>query len=369
VVDVADIVRAVWPGYGAKFGRLIPPEQRAAVRAMLRCRTPALGGQVYHCACGGVHYTYHSCNHRACPKCGWQNNTDWLERQQARRLPLPYFLATFTVPAELREPIRSAMQVWYGALLKESAGALQDLAAQPRHLGAELGLTAVLQTWTRDLRYHPHVHVLVPGGGLSADGLRWLRVKDAAFCLPQEKLAARFKGRLKAWLQQEQPELFKAVPAKAWWRKWVVDLQAVGSGAAALKYLAAYVHRGPLHPARLKAWDPPASDSGATSGGNVTFSYRDGAGRERRSVVSGMEFVRRLLQHVPPKHFQRVRHSGWRAAAARAKWERIVALLDWRAPRLPPATKKPQPVLCPGCGKAMRLIGTLARSPPGRVEG
>jgi hypothetical protein len=383
VVDVADIFRAVWPGYGAKFGRLIPPEQRAAVRAMLRCRTPALGGQVYRCdsdesraGCGGTHYAYHSCNHRACPKCGWEDNTDWLERQQARLLPLPYFLVTFTVPEELREPIRSAMKVWYGALLKESAGALQDLAAQPKHLGAELGLTAVLQTWTRDLRYHPHVHVLVPGGGLSADGLRWRRVKDAAYFLPQAKLAARFKGRLKAWLQQEQPELFQAVPAKVWWRKWVTDIQAVGSGAAALKYLAAYVHRGPLHPARLKSWDPPASGSGATSGGNVTFSYRDGAGQERRCTVSGMEFVRRLLQHVPPKHFQRVRHSGWRAAAARAKWERIVALLDWRAPLPQPSTpinreqaKNPQPVLCPGCGKAMRLIGTLARSPPGRVEG
>ena len=359
MVDVAEILRAVWPGYGAQFGRWIPPEQRAAARAMLRCRTPALGGQVYRCDCGGTHYTYHSCNHRACPKCGWDDNTDWLERQQARLLPLPYFLVTFTVPEELREPIRSAMKLWYGALLKESAGALQDLAAQPKHLGAELGLTAVLQTWTRDLRYHPHVHVLVPGGGLSADGLRWRRVKDAAFCLPQQKLAARFKGRLKAWLAAEQPELFQAVPAKVWWRKWVVDLQAVGSGAAALKYLAAYVHRGPLHPARIKAWD----------GHNVTFAYRDGAGQERRAVVNGMEFVRRLLQHVPPKGFQRVRHCGWRAAAARAKWERIVALLDWRPPLPQPSTKNPRPVRCLDCGKIMRLIGTLARSPPGRVEG
>ena len=190
---------------------------------------------------------------------------------------MPYFLVTFTVPEELREPIRSAMKVWYGALLKESAGALQDLAAQPKHLGAELGLTAVLQTWTRDLRYHPHVHVLAPGGGLSADGLHWRRVKDAAFFLPQQKLAARFKGRLKAWLQAEQPELFQAVPAKAWWRKWVVDIQAVGSGAAALKYLAAYVHRGPLHPARLKAWDACAEATSRSVTG--TARARNGAAR------------------------------------------------------------------------------------------
>ena len=124
---------------------------------------------------------------------------------------MPYFLVTFTVPEELREPIRAAMKLWYGALLKESAGALQDLAADPKHLGAELGITAMLQTWTRDLRYHPHVHVLVPGGGLTPNRLRWVRVQNPEFFLPQVKLAARFKGRLQAWLKQHAPhELFAA---------------------------------------------------------------------------------------------------------------------------------------------------------------
>jgi hypothetical protein len=256
------------------------------------------------------------------------------------------------VPEELREPIRAARKPWYGALLKESAGALQDLAAQPKHLGAELGLTAMLQTWTRDLRYHPHVHLLVPGGGLTPNRLRWVRVRDGEFLVPQAKLAARFKGRLKAWLKKNEPELFKGVPAKVWWLKWVADVQAVGSGEAALKYLAAYLCRPPLHESQIERWDAQG----------VTFRYRENGGVQKSRTVSGQEFVRRFLQHVLPKGFQRVRHYGWRAAAARTRWERILALLDWK----PSAVVKPMPApppKCPGCGKTMFLIGTLPRAP------
>ncbi|MFA6047133.1 MAG: transposase [Phycisphaerales bacterium] len=350
---LADILAAHWPAYRARFGKLIPAEQPAAVRAIRRCRTSALGGQLYRCGCGREHYAYHSCNHRACPRCGDDDATAWLEAQRTRLLPVPYFLVTLTVPAELREPIRAARTLWYGALLKEGAGALQDLAAQPKHLGAELGLTAVLQTWTRDLRYHPHVHLLVPGGGLTADQLRWVRVKDREFLVPQVKLAARFKGRLKAWLQAEQPELFQAVPARVWWVKWVADVQPVGSGEAALKYLAAYLCRPPLHESQLETWNAQ----------RVTFRYRENGGTPKRGTVSGSEFVRRVLQHVLPKGFQRVRHYGWLGAAAKARRERIAALLDWRAPALVTPLPLPPPK-CPGCGRVMRLIGSVARKPP-----
>lgn len=350
---LAEIFSAHWPAYVAKFGRLIPPEPRAAVRAILRCRTPALGGQLYRCGCGKEHYAYHSCNHRACPRCGQDDAAAWLAQQQTRLLPVPYFLVTLTVPAELREPIRAAMKEWYGALLKEGAGALQDLAAQPKHLGAELGVTALLQTWTRDLRYHPHVHLLVPGGGLTADGLRWLRVKDREFFLPQVKLAARFKGRLKAWLQAEHPDWFKAVPPKVWQVKWVSDIQPVGSGAAALKYLAAYLCRPPLHESQIEGWNAQ----------RVTFRYRENGGAVKRGTVSATEFVRRVLQHVLPKGFQRVRHYGWLGAAAKTKRERIGALLDWKAPALVPPAPVPPPK-CPGCGKVMVLLGSVARKPP-----
>lgn len=160
------------------------------------------------------------------------------------------------------------------------------------------------------------------------------------------KLAARFKGRLKAWLQAEHPERLARVPARAWQVKWVADLQAVGSGEAALKYLANYLCRPPLPESQLEAADRQS----------VTYRYRDNGGVVQRVTVSGGEFVRRLLQHVPPKGFQRVRHYGWLGAAAQAKRERIAALLDWRAPaRVPP---------CPGCGQPMILIGAVARKPP-----
>lgn len=352
---LAEILAAHWPAYAARFGRALPEEQRAAVRAIRRCRTAALGGELYRCACGQSHYAYHSCNHRACLRCGRDDAAAWLAAQRTRLLPVPYFLVTLTVPAELREPIRAAQKLWYGALLKAGAGALQDLAAQPKHLGAELGMTALLQTWTRDLRYHPHVHLLVPGGGLTANQLRWVRVQDAAFFLPQAKLAARFKGRLQAWLQRDEPQLGARVPLKVWWRRWVADIQPVGSGEAALKYLAAYLCRPPLHESQLETWDAQS----------VTFRYRENGGAQSRCTVSGQEFVRRFLQHVLPKGFQRVRHYGWLGAAALTKRERILALLDWRTPELVPPAPMPPPV-CPCCGKTMRLIGTLARSPPGR---
>jgi hypothetical protein len=352
---LAEILLAHWPAYVAKFGRLIPAEQHAAVRAILRCRTPALGGQRYRCACGREHFAYHSCNHRACPRCGQADAAEWLARQRTRLLPVPYFLVTFTLPEQLREPIRAAMKPWYGALLKEGSAALQDLAAQPKHLGAELGLTAMLQTWTRDLRYHPHVHVLVPGGGLAPNRLRWVRVQDAGFLLPQVKLAARFKGRLKTWLKQHEPELFQQVPAKVWWMKWVTDIRPVGSGEAALKYLAAYLCRPPLHESQIERWDAQ----------NVTFRYRQTGGTPKTCTVSGTEFVRRFLQHVLPTGFQRVRHYGWRGTAAKTKWERILALLDWKCPDLVKPAPIPPPQ-CPGCGKTMWLIGTMPRAPTER---
>jgi hypothetical protein len=341
---LADLLTAHWPAYLAKFGRLIPAEQHAAVRAILRCRTPALGGQFYHCACGQHHFSYHSCNHRACPRCGRDDAALWLERQRTRLLPVPYFLVTLTVPEQLREPIRAAQRQWYAALLRESAGALQDLAAQPKHLGAELGITAMLQTWTRDLRYHPHVHLLVPGGGLTPDGLRWKRVKVAV--LPAAG-SWRASSRLKTW-RGEQPG---CQPCPRGGGSYGGGHPGRGPGGG-LKYL--------LIPVQTTA-APPSRTLDAQ---HVTFRYRENGGAQRHCTVTATEFLRRFLQHVLLRGFQRVRHYGWQGAAAQAKRERIHALLDWR----PPALVKPTPVpppKCPGCGKPMRLIGPLARSPPG----
>ena len=203
------------------------------------------------------------------------------------------------------------------------------------------------------LRGHPHVHLLVPGGGLTANGLRWRRVADPQFLFPQAKLAARFKGRLQAWLKREHPQQGTTLPPKVWWIKWVADVQPVGSGEAALKYLAAYLCRPPLHEAQLEACDNQT----------VTFRYRDHGGAEQRCPVRGDEFVRRFLQHVLPKHFQRVRHYGWLGAAARKKRERIHALLDWKPPTVVKPAPTPPPT-CPVCGKPMVCFAQLPRAPP-----
>ena len=315
-----------------------------------------MGGQLYRCECGQEHHACHSCNHRACPQCGHADTTEWLERQRRRLLPVPYYLITFTVPEQLRSIIRSNQKVLYALLLRQSAGALQDVARQHKDLGAQLGLLAVLQIWTRDLRFHPHVHCVAPAGGLSADGLRWVRPKRHGYFLPQSVLALRFRTRLKQALQQDHPQLFIQIPRVVWSLNWVADVQPVGSGEPALKYLAAYVYRTAFSAERILADD----------GRHITFSYRDSKDRRARALrLPAESFLHRFLQHVLPRGFQRVRYFGWLSPAAKARFERIAALLDWQAPALTATTSLPPPE-CPSCKKPMKLIGRLPRAPPQR---
>lgn len=350
---LAEILQTHWPANVARFGRLLPPEQYAAVRAIRRCRTAALGVQLYGCGCGRRELVYHSCNHRACPQCGHADATAWLEQQRRRLLSVPYYLVTFTVPQQLRNVIRTNQKLCYPLLIREAAYALLDVGREHKDLGAQLGLLAVLQTWTRDLRFHPHVHCVVPGGGLSTDQLRWVRPKSAEYFLPQAVLAQRFRTRLKHALQQAAARLFLQIPRAAWQLNWVADVQPVGRGEPALKYLAAYVYRNAFSAEKIVADD----------GQHVTFSYRDNQGRTQQLTLPAEKFLHRFLQHVLPKGLQRVRHFGWLSPAAKARFERVRALLDWQPlPQLP--TLNPQPPQCPCCKKPMLLLGRLARPPP-----
>ena len=355
MIRLAEVLRRHWPAYERKYRARLLPSHRRAVAALLSCRTPVLGGQLYRCDCGQEHYAYHSCNHRACPQCGHADATEWLLRQRRKLLPVPYYLVTFTVPAQLRQVIRSHQKELYVLLLRESAAALRDLARDHKNLGAQLGVLTVLQTWTRDLRYHPHVHCVVPGGGLSADRLRWVRPKHAAYFLPQAALAWRFRSRLKARLQQDHPALLAQIPPGVWGRPWVADVQPVGSGEPALKYLAAYVYRTAFSAERIVRDDAQG----------ITFSYRDRqAGQTRTVCLSPGRFLHRFLQHVLPLGFQRVRAFGWLSAAAKTSWLRVCALLDWQAPAPTPPAPLPPP-LCPRCHKPMHWVGRLPRAPPG----
>ena len=355
MIELAEVLRRHWPAYEATFGSRILPSHRRALEAILRCRTRALGGHVYWCArCTELDYSYHSCHHRACPRCGHREATHWIARQQARLLPVPYFLVTFTVPAELRPIIRSHQKVFYALLFSESAATLQEVADSPKYLGAELGMLGVLHTWGRQLIYHPHVHYIVAGAGLSSDQLRWVRLKDPNYFLPQQVLARRFRNRLRQILQREHPAIFRLIPAAVWRADWVADVQPAGSGQGALNYLSAYVYRTALSSQRILA----------DQEGQITFRYRDTEHGHWHSLsVSAEEFLRRFLQHVLPSGFQRVRYYGWWSAAAKARWERILALLDWRVslvPKLAPLS----PPLCRHCQQPLLWVRHLPRAPP-----
>ena len=354
MIELAEILRRHWPAYQAKFGDAILPSHRAAVAAILSCRTAQRGGQLYRCAeCQHEHYAYHSCHHRACPKCGHDQTTEWIARQQTRLLPVPYFLLTFTVPEGLRALIRSHQKIFYTLLFAQSAATLQEIAAHPKHLGAELGFLGVLHTWSRQLIFHPHIHYVVPGGGLSSDGLCWMRVKNPDFFLPIKVLARRFRNRLRQVLEKDHQDLLKQIPAQVWRQEWIVDAQPVGSGQSALKYLAAYVYRTALGAQRLVGEHE----------GQVTFTYRDSEdGQRKLATVAAEEFIRRFLQHILPAGFQRVRYFGWWSAAAKKRWQRLLTLLDWRAPERPlPDTWL---LLCPQCQKPMQWVKSLPRAPP-----
>jgi hypothetical protein len=350
--SLADVLRRYWPAYEQQFGAQILPSHTRAVRAILACRTAQLGGEIYRCArCRQDRYVYHSCNHRACPRCGHAEATEWLQRQQRKLLPVPYYLITFTVPADLRPWLRSHQQAGYAALLQASAATLQDVARRPKYLGAELGILSVLHTWGRQLQFHPHVHCVVPAGGLRADGLRWCRPPSPDFFLPQRVLAARFRTRLRDALAAAADAA--TIPAAVWRQKWVVDVQPVGSGASALKYLSAYVYRTALGSRRLLA----------DADQHVSFEYKDsGDGTLHTLRLPAGEFIRRFLQHVLPRGFQRVRYYGWLSPAAKVRWQRILGWLAHPAAPLEPPAPKP-PRCCSHCGEPLYRIGRFVRAP------
>ncbi len=371
------------PEYLQRFGPSLPARQRQVLQRILACRTPALGGQLFGCReCGTYHYRYHSCNDRHCPLCGQTDADQWLARQASRLLlPTPYFLLTFTVPEPLRPWIRSHPQAGYDLLFEASAQALQDLAANPKRLGASLALLGVLHTWSRTLIYHPHIHYLVPGGGLRPDQRQWVAAKTN-FLLPVVPLSDHFRQLFYQALQKQHPAALQSLPRKTWQQRWVVHSLPVGSGQNALHYLSRYVFKTATGN-RALALCPS---------GQVRWPYRDSATGQRRTLdLAPGELLRRFLQHVLPAGYHRVRCFGWFHPAARPKLNRVRALLKqgpvltpaeraaWQpSPQtletLPPADPSLAPTpQCPHCHKPMVLLGrwpvgqsppALARAPP-----
>ena len=275
---------------------------------------------------------------------------------------MPYFLVTLTVPAELRGAFARQPSAMHDLLFRESAASLQQVAAERRLLGAELGFVGVLHTWGRQLQHHPHVHYIVPGGGLGSDGKRWVPARQADWLVPVQKLAAVFRAGLEAAVRAEAPAEHASIPAGAWRGRWVVHAQPAGSGEAAtsasasavVRYLARYVGRTAISDERIVA----ATDE------VVTFRYTDSATQQKKvCTLSAEEFLRRYLQHVPPAGQHRVRYFGWLHPSARRRLRIVETLL---AKPIVVAAPPPEAVSwhlrCPHCERfSLVRVGTLLR--------
>jgi hypothetical protein len=365
--------------YLERFASSIPPRLRQVLEKILRCRTAALGGQLFRCSdCGQFHYQYHSCNDRHCPQCGQADADAWLARQSQRLLlPVSYFLVTFTVPEALRPWIRSHLRAGLDVLFSASAQALQDLAAHPKRLGAQLGMLGVVHTWSRTLIFHPHIHFLVPGGGLRPDGRSWMAARNG-YLFPVKALGAHCRTLFKEALLDDPPKLFEPIPAKVWKQPWVVHCQPAGSGEKALRYLSRYIFKTATANRTVQR----------LANGQVRWPYRDSKTGEPKFVeLEPHQLISRFLQHVLPRGYCRVRLFGWLHPAAKLRANRVRALLQqkpalseeeiraWQPPRTddePPldgeTTAAPSPPpMCPRCQKPMTPIGRWkpGQFPPG----
>jgi hypothetical protein len=338
--------------------RPVSPAQRRALLALTRCRTPALGGHLYRCTdCAATDFAYHSCHHRACPRCGGVRTAAWTCRQEARLLPVPYFLVTCTVPATLRFAFAARPELLHDLLFTHAAAALQTVAALPRHLGAELGMVGVLHTWGRQLQHHPHVHFIVAGGGLRPDGKKWRSSRRPDWLLPGDAVAAVLRRSFDEALQAAAPELHAQAPDACGREGWWVHTQPAGSGVNVVRYLARYVGRTAISDERILAADDAA----------VRFAYTDTAdGVRRECTLPAAEFLRRYLQHVLPPGQHRVRYFGWMHPAAKRRrllvetLLAVVIVVRAGTDELPPWHLR-----CPRCeGFTLVRIGSLARAPP-----
>jgi len=352
MVELAEIIRIHGPAYLAQYGDRMPDQHLKAMQDIVQCRTEALGGQVYFCeTCKEYQYSYHSCRNRHCPKCQNEAAEEWLQNQRDLLLPVPHFMVSFTLPVELRELARSHQKLIYHLLFQASSAALQKLADDPRFVGGKLGMVGILQTWTRDLRYHPHIHYILPGGGLSPAG-KWIPARTT-FLLPVQALSVLFRAKFRDALKKTN--LYHHVPKQVWQKDWVVHAQPVGSGHEAFQYLAPYIFRVALcnnHILKLEH-------------GKVTFQYKEShTGKRKTQTIPAEEFIRRFLQHILPHRFVKVRYYGLFASTNRPLLTTVRQLL---APQTVPTDQKTTPKektaprCCPNCGTMMTLVEEIPR--------
>jgi len=389
-LEVADIFRDYGPAWRKANQGHINLEQLKVMSAIERCRSAALGGHVLRCSgCEQEQIAYNSCRNRHCPKCQSSAAKRWLEARQDELLPVEYFHVVFTLPTQVSDIAFQNKAVIYNILFTTAAQTLQIIGADPKHLGARVGVTAVLHTWGSALTHHPHLHCIVPGGGLSPDRKQWVRCRTGFFLpvkvlsrlfrrLFMEKLQAAYNnGELKFYSQHEalvDPERFEEFVTPARKIEWFVYAKPPFAGPrSVLAYLSRYTHRVAIANSRLLAADA----------NTVTFKWKDYrrpfAKRQGTMTLDTPEFIRRFLIHVLPSGFHRIRHYGMLANANRASALALSRQLLC-VPEPAPATKEQSegaievPVfVCRHCGEPMIIIGVFeranaARAPPLLIE-
>ena len=319
--ELAEILRVAGLAYAQAHAERMLPSHHRAMRDIVACRTPALGGSLYRCDdCGALDYAYHSCRNRHCPKCQADRAQQWLERLRARLLPCDHYLLTFTLPHQLRAVARAHQTMVYAALLREAAAAVQTLADDPTWVGGTLGILAVLHTWSRTLEYHPHAHLLVTAGGLSPDGAAWVTPAQPRFLMPGYALSQIFRAKMHGALRRAGVD--GTVDPTVWTRAWTVHIQQIGSGEHATRYLARYVYHVALTNHRLERF----------AHGRVTFRYTHARTQETRRLTLPVDtFIGRFLQHVLPRGLTKVRYYGLLSPTGRTDLERARHLLNVHA--------------------------------------
>jgi Putative transposase/Transposase zinc-binding domain len=369
--ELADVFQRYGREYLDRFGQDLLPSHRRAVDDLVHCRTEALGGHLLQCDhCSQEHYVYHSCRNRSCPKCHRHDTEVWLAERRQELLPVPYFHVVLPLPQELRELVRRHQKDLYDILLRAAAHALIKLAADPHYVGGLIGVLCVLHTWSRTLIYHPHVHCLVPAGGVSNDRTKW-RPARTSYLVPVHALSKLFRGLFLDLVRQERPDL--PIPASVWTKGWVVYCKPTVQGTEqVLKYLGRYVHRIALTSHRLLSIDAH----------QVCFRYQDSQDQRWRTMtLPAHEFIRRFLQHVLPQGFHKVRYYGLWSPVHRPLLHQLQLWLAGPDPDPPPASPGPASQLtpswcpplrpgqpCPSCGQGLLLVirslPRLQRRPP-----
>lgn len=349
-----DVIERFIEPFWARYSGSITVEQRKAIQAILQCRTPALGGHRYACKCGQTHHAFHSCNHRLCPQCGAADTVQWVQKQMGKLLPVPYFMVTFTLPEELRPVMlgnRRAMELFF----KCSSQAISELLADPKRTGfTRSGFFGVFQSWTQEMLYHPHIHYIVPGVGLTEDD-RLKHLKNPKFLIYAEPFAIRLRTLL-------VNQLFDAglIEKRLFWKlvkmDWNASVDPAGSGENTVKYLGQYVQRSVISDNRVLAIEGDHV--------RIRIKNRDTKAYEQRTM-SGVEFIRRYLLHVLPSRFHRIRYRGFLHARSKPKLRWLQVLLGARIVKAGEQTKPTHGgYLCPRCGTPMQRTRRHARAPP-----